>query len=137
MSDSCIYRARKETWRVPIKENTSSELRKMMKGVSRYGTARKSFRYIRQSERFTNIEYGGKTGSVDKDGIGRVDWFMGFGRNPDDQSQRIAVGVLTVHGSNWTVHSSFIAAELIRIHLRTLQIEQEKLKKALAEANAG
>ncbi|NLG16363.1 MAG: hypothetical protein GX556_03400 [Fibrobacter sp.] len=137
MSDSCIYRARKETWRVPIKENTSSELRKMMKGVSRYGTARKSFRYIRQSERFANIEYGGKTGSVDKDGIGRVDWFMGFGRNPDDQSQRIAVAVLTVHGSNWTVHSSFIAAELIRIHLRTLQIEQEKLQKAIVEAKAG
>lgn len=120
MDDTCIYKAAKETWRTPIKESTSKELKKMMSRVSRYGTARKSFRYIHQSRRFSEIEYGGKTGSVDKDGIGRVDWFIGFARNPLEKKQQIAVSVVTVHGSNWTVHSAYIAAEIMRIYIRSL-----------------
>lgn len=123
ISDSCIYKAQKGVWKNPIKEHTASELRKMMQSVSRYGTARKSFRYIRQSSRFDNIEYGGKTGSVDKDSVGRVDWFVGFARDPEDPQKRIAIGVVTAHGAYWTVHSSFIAAEYFRIFLR---MEQEK-----------
>jgi cell division protein FtsI/penicillin-binding protein 2 len=120
LDDTCIYKAAKETWRTPIKESTSKELKKMMSRVSRYGTARKSFRYIHQSRRFSEIEYGGKTGSVDKDGIGRVDWFIGFARNPLEKEQQIAVSVVTVHGSNWTVHSAYIAAEIMRIYIRSL-----------------
>jgi cell division protein FtsI/penicillin-binding protein 2 len=129
VSDSCIYKARRETWRTPIKESTAMELRSMMRCVSKYGTARKSFRYLRDSHRFNDIDYGGKTGSVDKDSIGRVDWFIGFARNPVDPKQRIAVGIVTVHGAYWTVHSSYLAAEYFRNYLRTVQLEQEKIQK--------
>ena len=131
-SNSCVYKNQNQIWRIPIKEKTSRVLREMMKGVSHYGTARKSFKYIRQSNRFEGIEYGGKTGSVDKDSIGRVDWFIGYARSPYDTLQRLAVGVLTVHGAFWTVHSSFIAAELIRVHLRAIQTAQEKAQKELS-----
>ncbi|NLE00811.1 MAG: hypothetical protein GX640_13160 [Fibrobacter sp.] len=127
--DTCIYKAKKETWSVPIREKTASELRAMMACVSRYGTAKKSFKYLRQSERFNDIEYGGKTGSLNKDSIGRVDWFVGFARNPSDPDQQIAVAVLTVHGGYWTVHSSFIAAEFFRIYLRELQLKKESAEK--------
>ncbi len=127
--DTCIYKAKKETWSVPIREKTASELRAMMACVSRYGTAKKSFKYLRQSERFNDIEYGGKTGSLNKDSIGRVDWFVGFARNPSDPDQQIAVAVLTVHGVYWTVHSSFIAAEFFRIYLRELQLKKESAEK--------
>ncbi len=125
--DSCVYKAQSRVWKTPIKAHTAGELRKMMKGVSSYGTARKSFKYIRQSARFNNIEYGGKTGSVDKDGIGRVDWFIGFARDPSDSTQRIAVSVVTAHGAYWTVHSSFIAAEYFRYYLKNVQDEQKKV----------
>ena len=124
MGDTCIYKAAKETWKIPIKESTSKELKKMMSRVSRHGTARKSFRYIHQSRRFSEIEYGGKTGSVDKDGIGRVDWFIGFARNPLEKEQQIAISVVTVHGPNWTVHSAYIAAEIMRIYIRSLDTKQ-------------
>jgi cell division protein FtsI/penicillin-binding protein 2 len=124
--DSCLYRAQNRVWKTPIKGHTAGELRKMMQGVSSYGTARKSFKYIRQSARFDNIQYGGKTGSVDKDGIGRVDWFIGFARDPLDSTQRIAVSVVTAHGAYWTVHSSFIAAEYFRHFLKSVQDKQKK-----------
>jgi len=131
--DSCVYKAQNRTWKTPIKGHTAGELRKMMQSVSSYGTARKSFKYIRQSPRFNNIQYGGKTGSVDRDGIGRVDWFIGFARDPVDSTQRIAVSVVTVHGAYWTVHSSFIAAEYFRHFLKSVQ---DKQKKGLAEQSA-
>jgi len=131
--DSCVYKAQNRTWKTPINGHTAGELRKMMQSVSSYGTARKSFKYIRQSPRFNNIQYGGKTGSVDRDGIGRVDWFIGFARDPVDSTQRIAVSVVTVHGAYWTVHSSFIAAEYFRHFLKSVQ---DKQKKGLAEQSA-
>ena len=124
-----LYNAKPGTWRVPIGESTAKELREMMGCVSRYGTARKSFRYIKQSERFNEFEYGGKTGSIDKDGVGRVDWFIGFARHPKEVDQRIAIGVVTVHGAYWTVHSSFIAAEFFRVYLRSLQEQKEKIEQ--------
>lgn len=125
-NDSTIYKAKREMWKNPISERTATELRKMMSGVSSYGTARKSFKYIRQTAFFDSLEYGGKTGSVDKDSIGRVDWFVGFARDPHDSAKRIAVGVVTVHGAYWTVHSSFIAAEYFRTYLKAIQKEQKR-----------
>ncbi len=135
--DSIIYRANSKSLQSAIAPSTAKELTHMMKCVARYGTARKSFRYMKNSSRFDNIDYGGKTGSVDKDSIGRVDWFIGFAKHPDDRRQRIAVGVLTVHGAYWTVHSSYIAEEYFRKYLRTIQLEDEKeLKMAASLADS-
>jgi cell division protein FtsI/penicillin-binding protein 2 len=131
-SDSCVYRAENELWRTPIKEGTARELRTMMQSVARYGTARKSFRLINQTNKLESIEYGGKTGSVDKDSAGRVDWFIGFARNPLKPQERIAIGVVTVHGAFWTVHSSYIAAEYFRTYIgslrKTEQLNADKQK---------
>jgi cell division protein FtsI/penicillin-binding protein 2 len=133
--DSIVYKAQKKLWKTPIKEQTAKELSNMMQCVSRYGTARKSFRYLKSSARFDSVEYGGKTGSVDKDSTGRVDWFIGFARHPKDRRQRIAVGILTVHGAYWTVHSSYIAAEYFRKYLRDIQLEDEKALKMVASSS--
>jgi cell division protein FtsI/penicillin-binding protein 2 len=130
-NDSCIYRAEIKDWRKPIKESTAKELRNMMQSVARYGTARKSFKTIRQSSQFDNFEYGGKTGSVDKDTTGRVDWFVGFARNPADKDQRIAIGAVTVHGAYWTVHSSYLAEEYFRAYLKSLIKKELEKNKTL------
>jgi cell division protein FtsI/penicillin-binding protein 2 len=130
--DSIIYRAESQPFQTAIAPSTARELTNLMQCVARYGTARKSFRYIKSSSRFDNIEYGGKTGSVDKDSVGRVDWFIGFAKHPDDKRQRIAIGVLTVHGAFWTVHSSYIAAEYFRKYLRNIQLEDENELKITA-----
>ncbi|MBN1306415.1 MAG: hypothetical protein JXA18_00760 [Chitinispirillaceae bacterium] len=119
--------AEKRTWLQPITPATARELRQMMQAVVKYGTATKQFRIIRNSRRFDDFIYGGKTGSIDKDGIGRVDWFVGYAVHPQKIDERIAVGVLTVHGAYWTVHSSYLAAEAMRTYLKSRQ-EQKRLE---------
>ncbi len=130
--EKCEYKAEAQTWRTPIKERTARELRIMMHSVAKYGTARKSFRTINHTAQFNTLEYGGKTGSVDKDSTGRVDWFIGFAKNPKNRNERIAVGAVTVHGAYWTVHSSYIAAEYFRTYINTLR-KIEKSKKEQIE----
>jgi len=116
-SDSCLYVRRSKVWRRAVKEPTAAELRGLMTKVTHYGTARNTFRQLRDSPRYNAFEFGGKTGSVNQVGLGRVDWFVGFARNPNNKSQRIAVGVVTTHGEYWTVHSSYVAAELIKKYI--------------------
>ncbi len=120
------YTRERKLWRLPVQPETVVELKGLMKKVARYGTARKSFRYIKQSNRFKEMDYGGKTGNVDKDEIGKVDWFVGFCRHKSDKDQHVAVGVVTVHDAYWTVHSSYLGAEVMRKYIRRLQIEKKK-----------
>lgn len=132
--EEVLYRAEQRLWRAPIRPETAEEMVDLMKRVVRYGTARRSFNtYIRRSGRFARIDCGGKTGSVDKDGIGRVDWFVGFARHQTDPRQHIATGVVTAHGDNWTVHSSFVAAEIIRYYVREIQSRTDTFEVASRE----
>ena len=128
-SKKIIYRKKAKMWRRPVAVKTSEELKRIMSAVPRYGTARKSFNFIKKSYRFKDIEYGGKTGSVDKDGLGKIDWFIGFATHKKDATQRISVAVVTVHDGNWTVHSSYIAAEVMRHYIRNRQIEIARILK--------
>ena len=121
--DTSVYRRSAEPWRRAVKETTAKELRWLMTKVTHYGTARNTFRQLRNSPRFTGYEFGGKTGNVNKQGLGRVDWFVGFGRHPQDKNQRIAVGVVTTHGAYWTVQSSYISSELIGRYLTSAQAQ--------------
>ncbi len=124
--DSCaLYRVRPNLLRTTMKESTASIIKSMMSRVVQYGTARSSFKYIRHTASFDNIDYGGKTGTVDEDKLGKIDWFIGFARHPSDKKERIAVGVVTVHDQYWTVHSSFIGAEIFRKYIRREQVEQK------------
>ncbi|HUI91275.1 MAG TPA: penicillin-binding transpeptidase domain-containing protein [Chitinivibrionales bacterium] len=128
--DSClVYRASPRLWRAPVRESTALKLHDMMERVARYGTARTSFRYVKHTAYFDDIDYGGKTGSVDDDKLGKVDWFVGFAAHPTDPRQRIAVGIVTVHDQFWTVHSAYIGAEVFRKYIRQLQKEEQAASK--------
>jgi len=126
--DTSIYSRPTEPWRRAVKEPTAKELKWLMTKVPHYGTARNTFRQMRNSPRFTGYEFGGKTGNVNKQGLGRVDWFVGFGRHPQDKNQRIAVGVVTTHGDYWTVQSSYISSELIRRYLTAAQARAKQVE---------
>jgi len=126
---STIFKCEPHTWRTPMKPTTASSLKSMMSRVAHLGTARTAFRYIHHSQFFDEIDYGGKTGTVDEDVLGKIDWFVGFAENPTDPRQHIAVGVVTVHDQYWTVHSSFVAAEIFRKYIRQAQMAQKAEKK--------
>ncbi len=116
-----LYISEKKTWLKPITTGTADELQKIMHAVVRYGTASRHFRNIVNSKKFDDFAYGGKTGSIDKKGVGRVDWFVGYAAHQQKVDERVAVAVLTVHGAYWTVHSSHLAAEAIRIYIESIQ----------------
>jgi len=126
-TNNTIYKRKNTLWRVPVQKSTAHELVELMRHVARYGTARKSFKYIKQSYRFEDTEYGGKTGNIDKNGLGKVDWFVGFCRHKEDSDQHVAIGVVTVHDDNWTVHSSYIGAEIMRKYIRKIQITKKQI----------
>jgi penicillin-binding protein A len=133
LDSDVVYRVSPRPWRRPIQENTACELKELMMRVVRQGTARSSFRYIKNSAFFNDVEYGGKTGTVDEDELGKIDWFIGFARHKDNPKQRLAVGIVTVHDEFWTVHSSFIGEELFRTHIRRMQKTEKKENRILAE----
>ncbi|MBN1759427.1 MAG: hypothetical protein JW863_13955 [Chitinispirillaceae bacterium] len=128
------YIRNSQSWLNPVRAATALELQKMMYSVVRYGTAAKQFRTLRNSRWFDEFTYGGKTGSVDKDGVGRVDWFIGYAVHPQKTDERIAIGAVTVHGAYWTVHSSYLAAEAIRYYLKALQDRKAEQEKSMAAA---
>ncbi len=115
-------------------ESGASELKSMMKDVTSYGTARKSFENVKNSSSLKSFEHGGKTGSVDRDDIdGRVEWFVGFLKDSSKIDEDIACAVFTVHGAQWTVHSSYIAAEMMRKSIGYTQKRKKEEEKRLEE----
>lgn len=110
----CVYRSAPASWKTCMTRATSGELRAMMNRVVQKGTARKSFRCLNSCYWSSGIDYGGKTGSLDQDSLGKVDWFIGFAKQRDEQGHDLAIAVVTTHGSMWTVHSSYIASEVFR-----------------------
>jgi cell division protein FtsI/penicillin-binding protein 2 len=121
MDTATLYRAEQRPWRTPMLESTASQIKYLMTRVVEYGTARHAFTYARHSSCFDDVDYGGKTGSIDVEQLGKVDWFIGFACHLTDPRQRIAVGVVTVHDQYWTVHSGYIGEELFRTYIRGTQ----------------
>jgi penicillin-binding protein A len=125
MDTATVYRAAQRPWRTPMLESTASQLKFLMTRVVEYGTARHAFTYARHSSCFDDVDYGGKTGSIDVDSLGKVDWFIGFACHVSDPRQRIAVGVVTVHDQFWTVHSAYIGEELFRTYIHEIQAAEK------------
>jgi cell division protein FtsI/penicillin-binding protein 2 len=130
MDTSVIYRAVKRPWHSPMKEATASQLKYLMTHVVEYGTARRAFRDARHSRCFDDVDYGGKTGSIDEEQLGKIDWFIGFACHVSDPRQRITVGIVTVHDQFWTVHSAYIGEELFRTYLHGFQGDRKSKQKS-------
>jgi penicillin-binding protein A len=120
----CIYRSQRAVWRTPVSAATACDLRDMMEKVVEDGTCRKTFRLLRQCAWSRSFDMGGKTGSVDVDSLGKIDWFIGFAVSKDAPARGLAVAIVTVHGRFWTVHSSYLGSEIFRKFLRPLPQEQ-------------
>lgn len=89
------------------------ELVAMMRATVRYGTAVKSFRYLKRRRLYRELELGGKTGSLDMPNCdNRCEWFVGFGRHRRN-GKRFAVSVVLVHGEKRTISAGYIAAEML------------------------
>lgn len=128
-----VYKADSKVWKAPIRAGTARDLRRMMRQVTVSGTARKSFRYLRRRKISAGLDYGGKTGSVDMEGYGRADWFMGYCRNPETGKESIVTAVITIHSEYWNVHSSYLGARIFCKYFQQLERKKRKQKSESSE----
>jgi penicillin-binding protein A len=99
--------------------NTAADLRLLMRETVKSGTSRKAFRMLTHTRQFSDVEFGGKTGSLmGLNPAGKTDWFIGYARYKDS---RIAVAAVTVHQHIWRVKSSQLASEFFKGYLNDVK----------------
>lgn len=100
----------------------TDELKELMKGTVKKGTARGSFRNISRILK-QNLDFGGKTGSI-SGGIpfGKRDWFTAFAM-PKDVSlgKGISICVMNINVKKWYVRSSYLAKKIMEHYYKKIK----------------
>ena len=92
-----LYRPDPVADRRAVASPTAKEMERLMRETIRRGTARKLFRSRTKDRVLSQLEIGGKTGSIDNAGHDvRYDWFVGFARYPRTKDA-IAVAAVVAH----------------------------------------
>lgn len=109
---SSVYKASPYTLDNPITLATAEKLRDLMNQTIERGTSRKAFKELTKAKKFSMVEAGGKTGSLNgTNPKGKTDWFVGYGRLG---TKMLAISVVTVNKTTWKVKSSYVAQRLIK-----------------------
>ncbi|OQX08607.1 MAG: hypothetical protein BWK80_47965 [Desulfobacteraceae bacterium IS3] len=98
-----------------ISSYTSSVLKKLMEETIESGTCRKSFKDYETDRILSQLNIGGKTGTINSknhDGR-RFDWFVGFAEDPAG-NKKIAISIAIVHEKLIGVKANQYAHEIIR-----------------------
>ena len=96
-----------------LDEKACAELVAMMQATVKYGTASKSFKYLKRKRSYKKWLLGGKTGTLDMPNCPRrCEWFAGFGRVLKGE-RKVAIALVLVHGEKRTISSGYIAAEIL------------------------
>ena len=114
--DGMVYSAVPIQLAVAIEGATAAALRELMHDTVHIGTSRTVFRQLFRRKGYSELEVGGKTGSLQ--GFhpkGKYDWFVGYARK---DSRRIAVAALTINEERWQVKSSYLAKTFIEEYFR-------------------
>lgn len=110
--DNTVYSAAQLNSGQVIASRSALQVRELMEETILAGTSRKTFRNLVRDRKFREVQMGGKTGHLNGDNPkGRTDWFVGYAF---DDSNRVAVGIVTVNKKTWTVKSSYIGQSLFR-----------------------
>ncbi|MGD9332617.1 MAG: penicillin-binding transpeptidase domain-containing protein [Desulfobacterales bacterium] len=96
-SGQVLYRSAPAEADRAVTPQTAREMERLMQETVRRGTARKIFRRRAKDRVLSQLEIGGKTGSIDNAGHdARYDWFVGFARHSRSR-EVVAVAVVVAH----------------------------------------
>ncbi|MEY4616439.1 MAG: hypothetical protein RJB66_1399 [Pseudomonadota bacterium] len=113
---SAVYKAAPFTLENPITLATAEKLRDLMNQTIERGTSRKAFKELTKAKKFSIVEAGGKTGSLNgTNPKGKTDWFVGYGRLG---TRMLAISIVTVNKTTWKVKSSYLAQRLIKKYFK-------------------
>lgn len=124
-----IYEAQPKISSLVMKPESAASVRELMHETVRRGTSRKQFRDLLRKKKFSDVEFGGKTGSLTgTEPPGKTDWFTGYARYKD---LRLAVAAVTVHDEYWRVKSGRLVSLYMDEYLdQYMKKEQEAIKAA-------
>jgi cell division protein FtsI/penicillin-binding protein 2 len=92
-----LYLAQPSWEQQAMSAKASSELDQMMQTTIKSGTARKSFQGYQDDKILSQLQIGGKTGSMDNNTHEvRYDWFVGFANEIHGQG-KVVVAVMVAH----------------------------------------
>lgn len=104
------FEGRPRVWLTPIQPATAREMRQMMITTVTEGTAHSSFRRTDRDPILSQLQMGGKTGSLTgSDPPGKTEWFVGYARST---SAQLAVGIAIVNDQYWRVKPARLAKEI-------------------------
>ena len=82
-----------------VGKKTSAILGELMQATVSSGTSRKIFRGRSRDRVLSRLEIGGKTGSIDDQSHeARIDWFVGFAKDPKTKKQIVISVVVAPSG---------------------------------------
>ncbi len=92
-----LYEYRPAVVQKAVEKKTSAILEDLMQATVSSGTSRKIFRGRSRDRILSRLSIGGKTGSIDDQGHeARIDWFVGFAKDPKTKKQ-IVISVVVAH----------------------------------------
>jgi penicillin-binding protein A len=125
-----VYESRPVTAATVLTPEGAEKLSRLMSATVERGTSRKFFRSLIPWLRVSEIEVGGKTGSLTGlDPKGKVDWFIGYGKNPE--GDKIAIAAVTVNKEKWVVKSSYLARQMIEFRYQDRIAKSKLTQKGL------
>ena len=120
-----------------ISPETSKEMQEMMSMTIDGGTARRSFKKMKNSYK-DNLEIGGKTGSITGGTpFGKRDWFAAYAL-PRDKSigKGISISVMNVNVKKWHVKSSMLAKNVIEYYYKNINPIAMNVSESTREPSA-
>ncbi len=114
MSGPLIYKSEPTAVRI-LDEQTTEQLRVLMRATVKRGSARKHFQSFFRGA-YSKIDVGGKTGSLTGNSPqGRTEWFVGYANSDTD---KIAVAAVVVNKEKWRVKPARLARMVIEEYFR-------------------
>lgn len=118
------FEAKPEVWKSPLTRESSAQIQQMMRKTILSGTARKGFREYHRDSVLSELDIGGKTGSLTgKSPMGKNEWFVGYA---DDGKNALAVGIVIVNKKFWKIKPSELAKSLFRYHFKDIKDSEPK-----------
>lgn len=92
-----------------IEPQTAHKIKNMMEMTLKKGTIRKTFRGWYRNRTLSDLNIGGKTGSLNGQSLpGEHDWFVGFA---EDGEKKLVISSVIVNHSLWHIKPTYLAKE--------------------------
>jgi cell division protein FtsI/penicillin-binding protein 2 len=121
-----FYRSQPATITQAFAPDTSNTLHELMKATARSGTMRGAVRRYRRDKIISQLEIGGKTGTINnKTDDVKYDWFVGYARHKDGDGKLI-LSVLVAHQKYIGTRATQYAIMAFKQYFKTQFVRSDK-----------